>query len=104
MTDFATLTNAQINGFAGRRDPRFAEWADKTRDENMPGYSTSASVALALLGRWGYTWERHKLFCGPMNVTVYTDHHSASCIESPTCDFTRALMNAACALKESGGV
>jgi len=102
MTDFATMTNAQLNGFAGRRDPRFAEWADKTRDENMPRYTTCHDLAIALLGRWGYEWERMRYDDSPFCVTVTSaSGEFVSIDESPTCDTARALMIAACGLKES---
>jgi hypothetical protein len=105
MTDFATYTNAQINRWSAERDPAFERWASHTRDENLPDYSTSMNVAIALLGRWGYEWIRVHDSGGTYIIYVWPTGgywgDGCQCAESPECDTARALVIAANSLKES---
>jgi hypothetical protein len=114
MTDFATMTNAQLNRWAAERDgwtnirntpggslcgdhPSGIDW--------LPGYADRADLAIALLGRWGYEWCRVQDSDNEFIVYVWPASgywgHGHKCYESPDCDTARALVIAACGLKES---
>jgi hypothetical protein len=140
MTDFATLTNPELNRWAAERDDvAYAEWyisvdggksseysSDKEESvkqffarltPNSPcgymmrgaiykrypeaAYADRADLAIALLGRWGYQWTRgfsYPSYTPFVEVSNRFTSHRAH--ESPDCDTARALVIAACALKE----
>ncbi len=126
MTDFATYTNAQLNRWAAEQNgwriecrdncwllyaPDGEDWFFGTRDGEQRAmerlleqtrYPLSSDTAIALLGRWGYEWERARSESGMSNyVEVYGNGDSQHHFESPDCDTARALVVAACGLKES---
>jgi hypothetical protein len=124
MTDFATLTNPELNRWAAERDgyhdfymqDRYCDGSefvlcafhnDRQDDAGkfpveLPTYADRADLAIGLLGRWGYEWSRVRTESGMSNyVEVYGNGDSQHHFESPDCDTARALVIAACSLKES---
>lgn len=123
MTDFATLTNAQLNRWAAERDgysvfyekplwflrqPSGATLIGRPADSPdqawaiAPKCADRADLAIALLGRWGYRWTRGFSYPAYTPFVVvsnrFTSHRA---YESPDCDTARALIIAANSLKES---
>jgi hypothetical protein len=105
MTDFATMTNPELNRWAAERDndDMWLRGTDTDGSEVVlsPNYAESTDAAIALLGRWGYEWERAIWADSPPVITVSGDVGVFCCDESPDCDTARALVIAACGLKES---
>lgn len=126
MSDFATLTNAQLNRWAAERDgfkvvtisdngkgygqfelQQHGEFYGPYTHEYLsdawlavPKVADRADLAIALLCRWGYRWMRYGLY-NDLRVTVYSANNHCTVYESPECDTARALVIAANSLKES---
>jgi hypothetical protein len=105
MTDFATLTNPELNRWAAERDGYIVTGCKRTYWRETSDYADRADLAIALLGRWGYEWCRVQDSDNEFIVYVWPASgywgHGHKCYESPDCDTARALVIAACSLKES---